>query len=142
MPSSTRPFRFHIDPKSGVPFYRQILESVLLAVGDGRLLPGDRLPTVRATAVDLSVNLNTAARAYRELEIRGVVATQQGVGTFISERRPDVGAVERERRLDGLVDEFLARAGGLGFGAEEVARALADRAEDGSTARTGARKGR
>jgi len=122
-------FRFHLDPKSGLPFYRQIVEGVLLAVGDGRLQPGDRLPTSRQVAVDLSVNPNTVVKAYRELEIRGVLTTQQGVGTFVSDRRPDMGRMERARRLDGLVDEFLARAAGLGFAPDEVHGALSDRTE-------------
>lgn len=123
------PFRLHLDPKSGVPFYRQIVEGVLLGVGDGRLGHGDRLPTSRQVAVDLSVNLNTVVKAYRELEIRGVVTTQQGVGTFVSDRKPEVGQVERARRLDGLVQEFLARAAGLGFAPDEVLGALSDRTE-------------
>src|SRR4030042_574235 len=62
---------FRLDPSSGVPFYRQIIEQVLLAVADGRLKPGAQLPTVRQLAVDLSVNLNTVAKAYRAVEIGG-----------------------------------------------------------------------
>ena len=54
---------FRLDPSSGVPFYRQIIEQVLLAVADGRLKPGAQLPTVRQLAVDLSVNLNTVGKA-------------------------------------------------------------------------------
>ena len=68
-----------------MPFYRQVIDQVLLAVADGRLKPGTQLPTVRQLAVDLSVNLNTIARAYREMEIRGIVETQQGTGHV---RRP------------------------------------------------------
>jgi DNA-binding transcriptional MocR family regulator len=56
---------FRLDAASGVPFYRQIIEQVLLAVADGRLKPGSQLPTVRQLAVDLSINLNTVSKAYR-----------------------------------------------------------------------------
>lgn len=129
MEPRTPSFRLHLDTKSGLPFYRQIVEGVLLAIGDGRLQPGARLPTSRQVAVDLSVNPNTVVKAYRELEIRGVITTQQGVGTFVSDRKPDIGQVERARRLDGLVEEFLARAAGLGFAPDEVLGALSDRTE-------------
>src|SRR5688500_20150202 len=85
---------FHLDASSGVPFYRQIIDQVLLAVGDGRVKAGTQLPTVRQLAVDLSVNLNTVAKAYREMEIRGIVQTQQGSGSFIAAR---ANARTRER---------------------------------------------
>jgi len=77
---------FRLDPASGVPFYRQIIDQVFLAVGDGRLRPGAQLPTVRAVAVDMAVNLNTVAKAYRKMQIRGIVETQQGTGIFIGTR--------------------------------------------------------
>ena len=75
---------FRLDASSGVPFYRQVIDQVLLAIADGRLKPGTQLPTVRQLAVDLAVNLNTVAKAYREMEIRGIVETQQSTGTFIA----------------------------------------------------------
>ncbi|HYH07402.1 MAG TPA: GntR family transcriptional regulator, partial [Thermoanaerobaculia bacterium] len=98
---------FRLDSSSGVPFYRQIIDQVLLAVADGRLRAGTQLPTVRQLAVDLSVNLNTVAKAYREMEIRGIVQTQQGTGTFIAARSM---AKSRERRkaLQDLVDRVIA----------------------------------
>jgi GntR family transcriptional regulator len=71
-------------------------------------------------AVDLAINPNTVLRAYRELEIRGVLTTQQGTGTFIAERVVEADAQERDRRLDRLVAEFLARAADDGFTLDEV----------------------
>src|SRR5512147_1827200 len=91
---------FRLDPSSGVPFYRQIIDQVLLAVADGRLKVGAQLPTVRQLAVDLSVNLNTVAKAYREMEIRGIVETQQGTGTFVADRPTSTGAAERRKALE------------------------------------------
>jgi len=119
---------FRLDSSTGVPFYRQIIDQVLLAVGDGRLKPGTQLPTVRQLAVDLSVNLNTVAKAYREMEIRGIVQTQQGTGTFIAAR---TGAKSREKRkaLQDLVDRLLANAEALGVPMEDVVDALVERAE-------------
>lgn len=119
---------FRLDSSTGVPFYRQIIDQVLLAVGDGRLKPGTQLPTVRQLAVDLSVNLNTVAKAYREMEIRGIVQTQQGTGTFIAAR---TGAKTREKRkaLQDLVDRLLANAEALGVPMEDVVEALVERVE-------------
>jgi GntR family transcriptional regulator len=119
---------FRLDSSTGVPFYRQIIDQVLLAVGDGRLKPGTQLPTVRQLAVDLSVNLNTVAKAYREMEIRGIVQTQQGTGTFVASRS---GAKTREKRkaLQDLVDRLLANAEALGVPMEDVVEALVERVE-------------
>jgi GntR family transcriptional regulator len=119
---------FRLDAASGVPFYRQVIDQVLLAVADGRLAPGTQLPTVRQLAVDLSVNLNTVAKAYRDMEIRGIVETQQGTGTFVAARPSPGGAAERRKALERLVDELLAKAGSHGFNMEEVADAVAARA--------------
>ncbi len=125
MKTETVPFR--LDAASGVPFYRQVIDQVLLAVADGRLVPGTQLPTVRQLAVDLSINLNTVAKAYREMEIRGIVETQQGTGTFVAERPSPGGAAERRNALERLVDDLLAKAGSHGFRVDEVADAVAAR---------------
>jgi GntR family transcriptional regulator len=109
-----------IDPKSGVPLYRQIIESVQFAIARGDLGPGERLPTVRQLAVDLQVNPNTVIRAYREMELGGVLDTQQGSGTFVTDERPQVDALERRRMLDQILTELLARASGFGFTLDEV----------------------
>ncbi|MEO8430707.1 MAG: GntR family transcriptional regulator [Acidobacteriota bacterium] len=120
---------FRLDTSSGVPFYRQVIDQVLLAVADGRLGPGVQLPTVRQLAVDLSVNLNTVAKAYREMEIRGIVDTQQGTGTFVATRRAERRSAERRKALDGLVDRFVSLAASSGFSLDELAEALTERAE-------------
>jgi GntR family transcriptional regulator len=121
------PVRFQLDTASGVPFYRQILDQVLAGIATGALVRGERLPTVRALAVDLAVNLNTVARAYKELEIRGLLATQQGSGTFVADEAVSIDEVERRRRLTQLLDEFLARAAAQGLTLGEIRDALAER---------------
>jgi GntR family transcriptional regulator len=126
--TDTVPFR--LDPATGVPFYRQIIDQVLLAVAAGRLRPGVRLPTVRQLAVDLSVNLNTVARAYREMEIRGIVATQQGTGTFVSARKPERKTAERRKALERLIEQVLATAAAQGFTYDEFAEALLEKTEE------------
>jgi GntR family transcriptional regulator len=79
-----KPAAFALDLHSGVPVYRQIIDQVVGGIATGALAGGDQIPTVRQLAVDLAINPNTVIRAYRELEIRGVLETQQGSGTFIS----------------------------------------------------------
>lgn len=133
-PASTQPFR--LDPGSGVPFYRQIQDQILAAVATGSLKPGSQLPTVRSLAVDLSVNPNTVARAYKELEIRGVLSTQQGTGTFISQQEVSRDDVERRRQLNQLVDEFLARATRQGFDLDDLLVAMKERSEPNTTPRS------
>ena len=118
-----------IDPKSGVPFYRQIIEQVQFAIARGLLKPGDRLPTVRQLAVDLSLNPNTVVRAYRELEIAQVLDTQQGSGTFVGQRKPELDRLEKQRMLDQILTELLARASSYGFSLDEVLEGLRQRKE-------------
>ena len=86
-PRGKRPFEFRLDLHSGVPVYRQIIDQVMGGIASSALAGGDQLPTVRQVAVDLSINPNTVVRAYRELEIRGVLETQQGTGTFVSHQK-------------------------------------------------------
>jgi GntR family transcriptional regulator len=113
-------FTFQLDLKSGVPVYRQLIDQVLGAIASGRVSGGDQLPTVRQVAVDLSINPNTVVRAYRELEIRGIVSTQQGIGTFITPQQIKPDEADRQRQLSSLIGEFMARAGAVGFTAEDV----------------------
>jgi GntR family transcriptional regulator len=109
---------------SGVPVYRQIIDQILGGIAAGSLKPGDQLPTVRQLAVDLAINPNTVVRAYRELEIRGVLSTQQGVGTFVTTVPVQSDDADRQRQLDQIVGEFVARAGGAGFSADALIERL------------------
>jgi GntR family transcriptional regulator len=119
-------FAFRLDLRSGVPVYRQIIDQVLGGMASRALAPGDQLPTVRQLAVDLSINPNTVIRAYRELEIREVITTQQGTGTFLTQKKVKQSEVERQRRLNQIASEFVARAGGEGF----TVRDLMDRLKE------------
>jgi GntR family transcriptional regulator len=115
-----KPIQFSLDAKSGVPFYKQIILQVEFAIADGRFVTGDQLPTVRSLAVDLKINPNTVARAYNEMEIRGIVNTQQGTGTFISDKELHLTEVERENMLENLVRPFVTKATSYGFRTDEV----------------------
>jgi GntR family transcriptional regulator len=122
--------RFHIDPASGVPFYRQIIDQIKYAIARGGLRPGDQLPTVRQLAVDLAINPNTVGKAYSQLEILGILQTQQGSGTFISPQKVEVSELERQEKLDSLCREFITSAASYGFTLNELIEALRDRKEN------------
>jgi GntR family transcriptional regulator len=122
--SEGREFNFSLDARNGVPLYKQITLQVEMAIADGRLVQGDQLPTVRSLAVELSINPNTVAKAYSQLEIRGIVTTQQGSGTFVSDRKVEMSEVERERVLAELTRSFVAQAGAYGVGIADLVRSL------------------
>ncbi len=123
---------FFLDNKSGVPFYRQIIEQIKFGIANGELGPGDRLPTVRQLAVELAINPNTVVRAYRELEIEGTLDTQQGSGTFIGSRKPEIDRLEKQRMLDQILTELMARASSYGLTLDEVLEGLRQRKESSS----------
>jgi len=125
--SARKDFEFRLDLRSGVPVYRQLIDQVMGGIAAGALAAGHQLPTVRQVAVDLSINPNTVVRAYRELEIRGVLETQQGTGTFISQQKVKRDDVERERQLAQLVSDFVARAGAAGFTIDDLLQQLKER---------------
>jgi len=124
------PFTFRLDPRSGVPVYRQLIDQVQAGIASGNLASGEQIPTVRQVAVDLEINPNTVLRAYRELEIRGVLDTQQGTGTFISDRKVTLDDAEHGRQLEQLVNEFVARAGAGGFTVKELMDRLRERVSE------------
>ena len=119
--------QLQIDPKSGVPFYRQIIDQVKAAIVTGSIEPGDRLPTVRQLAVDLSVNPNTVSRAYTELELTGLFETQMGSGTFVGQQQVEGDQIERRRLLEQLCQDFLSRASNHGFTLDDVVKTLEQR---------------
>ena len=125
--TSAAPFTFRLDTRSGVPVYRQLIDQVQAGIASGALTSGTQIPTVRQVAVDLEINPNTVLRAYRELEIRGVLDTQQGTGTFVSDRKVTQDDAERGRQLEQLVSEFVARAGAGGFTLQELIESLGER---------------
>ena len=91
-------FAFRLDAHSGVPVYRQLIDQVQAAIASSALAAGDQLPTVRQVAVDLAINPNTVLRAYREMEIRGLLDTQQGTGTFIADKKVEFSKPRKANR--------------------------------------------
>jgi len=126
MARNGNPFQFAIDLRSGMPVYRQLIDQVRSGIASGSLTAGDQLPTVRQLAVDLAINPNTVMRAYRELELGGLLETHQGTGTFISKKKLEKNSAERERQLGQMAGEFAARAGAAGFTLEDLIDRLRD----------------
>jgi GntR family transcriptional regulator len=119
-------FQFAIDLHSGVPVYRQLIDQVRGGIASGALTSGDQLPTVRQLAVDLQINPNTVMRAYRELELGGVLETHQGTGTFIANKKIERSSADRDRQLTQLAGEFAARVGAAGLALEDLIERLRD----------------
>ena len=111
---------FKLDPKSGVPFYRQIIDQIRYGIDGGNLKVGEQLPTVRALAVQLKVNLNTVSKAYRELEIQNILETQQGTGTVIGPVPIQIPTKERQDKLKNICNEFISIAATYGFGISQL----------------------
>src|SRR5579864_3101308 len=114
------PFQLALDLRSGMPVYRQLIDQVRAGMASGTLAAGDQLPTVRQLAVDLAINPNTVLRAYRELELGGLLETHQGTGTFVANKKVEKNSAERDRRLTQMAGEFAARAGAAGFTLEDL----------------------
>ena len=118
--------KFLLDYSSGVPVYRQIIDQIIFGIASGQLKLGEQLPTVRALAVELKVNLNTVSKAYKELEIKNILETQQGTGTFINKTENVVAEKEREDKLKEICMQFSSVAFSYGFNLDEVMRELKD----------------
>lgn len=126
-----------LDFRSGIPIYLQIVERIKEQIASGRLNPGDQLPTVRAMALELRVNFNTVARAYRLLDEAGIISTQQGRGTYILEMPPpEVAESLRQQALQALMERFLSDAARLGVKLEDASslvQAITSRAREAGT---------
>src|ERR1700736_1914634 len=118
---------FAIDPKDPTPLYAQLDRAIRSAIGSGRLMAGDRLPTVRQLAVDLRINANTVARVFGELERDGVLETRRGVGSFVSATPHARPPAEHTKRLRAFVTRVLADAAAAGFTRDEVVAELQGR---------------
>lgn len=120
--------QLHLSPSNGVPIYLQIVNQIKYLVASGRLVPGEELPPIRLLAEQLLINPNTVARAYRELELAGVVLKRRTAGTYVSNSGSPLARNERVKILTDRIDAILAEARQLGFRTEEVLQLLEKRA--------------
>jgi GntR family transcriptional regulator len=112
--------QFKIDTTGGVPIYLQIVDQLKKSVAAGRLKPEDALPSVRQLALDLTINPNTVARAYLDLEHEGVIYKRQGQGTFVSPQALEASRRERRKIVSALFEKAVAEAAGFGMQPEEI----------------------
>ena len=116
--------KFVLDPKGGTPFYRQIIDQIKFGIASGSLKMGEQLPTVRALAVELKINLNTVTKAYKELEIQSILETQQGTGTFIGKTDIKISDQEKSKKLESICNEFTTIAFSYGFSTDDIINEL------------------
>jgi GntR family transcriptional regulator len=109
---------------NSVPIYRQIIRQIEYAILSERMRPGDKLPTIRSLAVELKINPNTIAKAYGELEIRGILVTQVGSGTYVSDKKPVLEDDSRNRKIQEVLGRFTGEMEALGVSKEELAEMI------------------
>ncbi|MDR1867135.1 MAG: GntR family transcriptional regulator [Treponema sp.] len=117
---------FVLDKTNGVPIYRQLIQQIKYIILSGQAQPGDRLPTIRSLSVALKINPNTIAKAYNELEICGILATQVGSGTYIADKKPQADDSERLEKVHDTIKLFMQELRNLGVKKEEVCALIAN----------------
>ncbi|MCL2411391.1 MAG: GntR family transcriptional regulator [Treponema sp.] len=115
---------FSLDPSNGTPIYRQIIQQIEYAILSGRMKPGDRLPTIRSLAVELKTNPNTIAKSYSEMEIRGILETQVGSGTYISDKKTVMEDDSLNRKIREVVARFVQDMRDLGLENKELIKLI------------------
>lgn len=110
----------YISQHTGLPIYLQIVRQIKYLVASGRLAPEDEVPPIRTLAQQLLINPNTVARAYRELEVAGLLTKRQGAGTYVSDGGSPLALRERKRIVAERVDGLLAESRQLAIGVDDV----------------------
>jgi len=121
--------QWHIEYNSGIPVYRQIINQVSASIAAGGFKPGDQLPTIRALCERLQVNPNTVAKAYHELELKGIIMSERGSGSFVNAQTavPTPGPREKEDQLNKLYRRMVAEAASSGLTENELLRFMNER---------------
>ncbi len=127
--------QIHISPTDGVPIYLQVVNQIRYLVAAGRLVAGEELPPIRVLAEKLVVNPNTIARAYRELEIAGIVEKRRTAGTYITDQGSPLARRERMRILSERIDQLLAEALQMNVSYEDLLKLIHQRSSILNTSR-------
>ena len=116
---------FHLDSRSGVPAYLQLVQQVRHAIRLGILRPGDQLPTVKEVVAGLTINPNTVLHAYRQLDMEGLVEGKRGVGTFVA-ANPELPPADGLKSLRASLERWVTSARGAGLDDEAMAALYAE----------------
>ena len=119
--------QIHISPSDGVPIYLQIVNQVKYLVSANRLSPGEDLPPIRVLAEQLLINPNTVARAYRELELAGIVIKRRTTGTYVSNAGSRLSRRDRLKAVTQRIDALLAESRQMNFSVDEIVALLRER---------------
>ena len=119
--------QWQVEYNSGIPVYRQIINQACAAVTAGKFKLGDQLPTIRTLSERLKVNPNTVAKAYRELELKGIIVSERGSGSFIQAQPPAPEAGEKKAKLKNLYNRLLADAASSGLTENELLSFIKER---------------
>jgi GntR family transcriptional regulator len=125
---------FHLDSRSGVPAYLQLVQQVRQAIRLGMLRPGDQLPTVKEVVTRLTINPNTVLHAYRQLDLEDLVEGRQGVGTFVAADAAPLPPNE-VRSLRSSIDRWVTRARAAGLDEESMSALFAESVRSGAVSR-------
>jgi DNA-binding transcriptional regulator YhcF (GntR family) len=121
--------QLHISSHDGVPIYLQIVNQVKYLVASGRLEAGAELPPIRTLAEQLLINPNTVARAYRELELAGIVTKRRTAGTYVSDTTSPLARRERLKIITERIDALLAEARQMKIDTKELVELIQERDE-------------
>jgi len=124
-PGPVSPIEFRLDPASGVPTYLQLVRQVEDALLLGYLKRGDQLPKVRDVVAELAINPNTVLKAYRELDLEGLVEGRRGVGTFVSGHIPEPPP-DGVKDLRSALQKWIVRARASGLDDDAIAALFGD----------------
>ena len=115
-----------VEPSSGVPMYRQLVEQLRLAVTSGRLAADEQLPGVREIADELQINLQTVAKAYAELVREGTLEVRRGMGTFVARKSSRAASSTVRAGLDESARRLCSHARALGMTKKELQNKLGE----------------
>ncbi len=116
--------KFTLDSACGIPYYRQIIQQVEYYVSIGIIKPGYKLPTIRSLAIELKINPNTIAKAYNELEIKGLVVTQVGNGTYISDKKIETSEIELNQKIERIIGSFISSLQSFGLSLNDIKKRI------------------
>ena len=114
----------HLNPNSGLPVYRQMLQQLRERIASGQLLPNSQIPSVRELSAELTVNPLTVSKVYQILEREGLVEFRRGQGTFVTAGRKQASLAEQKQLIQPAIDQVVSEALHLGLSEAQLQRLI------------------